>query len=191
MTDDNRTDTDRRTNPEGRPPEGTVVDRRLGLDRREPERSVTATGLERRRGRGRRLSDFTKSAEEGEMNTEQFLFLMAIEAFKKSNDRMFPTWSDVLEVVRLLGYRKTCPMEITLDNADDWTERPEAPSNVRPDRWAERFTRSERESIQTRTRGGARDIGDEALEALDAMEEAFGEMADDDDDDGLDLTDAA
>ena len=190
MTDDNRTDTDRRTNPHGRPPEGTVVDRRLGLDRREPERPVTATGLERRRGRGRRLSDFTKSAEEGEMNTEQFLFLMAIEAFKKSNDRMFPTWSDVLEVVRLLGYRKTRPMEITLDNADDWTERADAPSDVRPDRWAERFTASERESIQTRTTGAGRDIGDEALEALDAMEEAFGELADEDDD-GLDLTDAA
>jgi len=186
MTSEKRSNHERRESTHGRPPEGTVVDRRLGLDRRSAERPV-ATGLERRRGRGRRLSDFTKAAEEGEMTTEQFLFLMAIEAFKKSNDRMFPTWSDVREVVRLLGYRKTNPMEIVLDNADDWTEAPDAPANVRPERWAERFTDSERRSIRPKP-GAERDISDDALDALEAMEEAFGELADDD---GVDLTDAA
>lgn len=149
---------DRRQNRNGTPPPGTVIDRRLGLNRRTedpappatqvpgPEKAADGlTGLERRRGPGRRLSDFTKSAEEGEMTTEQFLFLMAIDAFKKSNDRMFPTWTDVLEVIRLLGYRKTQPTELKLPNADDWRERPDAPANVRPQRWAERFTRTDRE----------------------------------------------
>mgnify|MGYP001443619621 CR=1 FL=1 len=141
-----RRTTDRRKNPNGTPPPGTVVDRRLGLDRRErvtPKQDLV-TGAERARGPGRRLSDFTKAAEEGEMTTEQFLFLMAIDAFKKSNDRMFPTWTDVLEVVRLLGYRKTMPSELSLPNADDWRERPDAPANVRPQRWAERFTTDDR-----------------------------------------------
>jgi hypothetical protein len=96
------------------------------------------SGLERRRGAGRRLSDFTRSAEEGELTKEQFLFLMAVEAFKKANRKQFPTWTDVLEVVRLLGYRKTMPMELTLNNAEDWRESPNTPSNVRPDRWHER-----------------------------------------------------
>ncbi|MBM4108903.1 MAG: hypothetical protein FJ255_08875 [Phycisphaerae bacterium] len=97
-----------------------------------------STGLERRRGPGRRLSDFTKSAEDGEMTREQFLFLMAIDAFKKGNQKQFPTWTDVLEVVRLLGYRKTMPSELTLRNADDWREAADTASGVRPDRWAQR-----------------------------------------------------
>lgn len=160
---------DRRKNPNGTPPPGTVVDRRLGLDPRggvTPKQKLV-TGAERARGPGRRLSDFTKSAEEGEMTTEQFLFLMAIDAFKKSNDRMFPTWTDVLEVVRLLGYRKTMPSELNLSNADDWREPANGPSNVRPQRWAERFTKTEKqlehEAIaQLEAQFGAEDDDEEA-----------------------------
>jgi len=125
----------------------SVVDRRLGLDRRQMGGDAP-TGLERRRGPGRRLSDFQRSAEEGEHTQEQFLFLMAIEAFKKSNGAAFPSWSDVLEVIRLLGYRKTMPSELNLPNAEDWREPPHAPSNVRPRRWSERFTDGERRQIE-------------------------------------------
>lgn len=116
------------------------VDRRLGLDRREIQARINGgsvesgepgTGLERRRGPGRRRTDFMKSAEEGEMNREQFLFLMAIDAFKKSNAVMYPTWSDVLEVVRLLGYRKTMPSELNIRGAEDFREAPDAISGVR------------------------------------------------------------
>lgn len=69
-----------------------VVDRRLGL--------------ERRRGPGRRRSDDRKSAEEGQMSDEQFEFLMAIDEYKRKNARPFPTWTEVLEVIKALGYRK-------------------------------------------------------------------------------------
>jgi len=69
-----------------------VVDRRLGLDRR--------------RGPGRRRSDERKSAEEGQMSDEQFEFLMAIDEYKRKNARPFPTWTEVLEVIKALGYRK-------------------------------------------------------------------------------------
>jgi len=69
-----------------------VVDRRLGLDRR--------------RGPGRRLSDDRKSAEEGQMSDEQFEFLMAIDEYKRKNTRPFPTWTEVLDVIKALGYRK-------------------------------------------------------------------------------------
>ena len=75
------------------------------------------------------------------MTSEQFLFLVAIDEFKKGNGVAFPTWTDVLEVVRLLGYRKTQKSELNLPRAEDWREPPNAPSDVRPDRWAERFTR--------------------------------------------------
>lgn len=69
-----------------------VVDRRLGLDRR--------------RGPGRRLSDNRKAAEEGRMSDEQFEFLRAIDEYKRSNSRPFPTWTEVLDVIKALGYRK-------------------------------------------------------------------------------------
>lgn len=109
-----------------------VVDRRSGIDRRALEEGKV--GFDRRRGPGRRLSDFTKSAEEGELTQEQFLFLMAIESFKRANGKTFPAWTDVLEVIRLLGYRKTCASEFALDNAEDWREKADAPSKVRPER---------------------------------------------------------
>ncbi len=116
-------------------PEGTqndgVVDRRSGVDRRDAPDQAGKVDLDRRRGPGRRLTDFTKSAEEGEHTTEQFLFVQAIEAFKRSNGKTFPTWTDVLEVVRLLGYRKTCASAVAGVTADDWTEKPDAPHKTR------------------------------------------------------------
>ena len=102
-----------------------------GPDRRKSVLDTRSSGLERRRGPGRRLTDFVKAAEEGEMNAEQFLFLKAIETFKAANNKHYPNWTDVLEVVRLLGYRKTGPSELNLPGVDDWTEKPESPSNVR------------------------------------------------------------
>jgi hypothetical protein len=109
-------------------PERSVVDRRAGLDRRQktraesgytgPERRSAGdrrTGLERRRGPGVRRSDDRRLAEEGEMTGEQFEFVMAIETYKKVNKRMFPTWTEVLEVMRQLGYRKVEHRTIALE----------------------------------------------------------------------------
>lgn len=102
-----------------------------GPDRRNSVLDTRASGLERRRGPGRRLTDFVKAAEEGEMNAEQFLFLKAIETFKAANNKHYPNWTDVLEVVRLLGYRKTLESELNLPGASDWTEKADADANVR------------------------------------------------------------
>ena len=65
------------------------------------------------------------------MTAEQFLFLMAIDEFKKANSRTFPQWTDVLEVIHLLGYRKTMPSELNLRRAEDWRERADAAAGVR------------------------------------------------------------
>jgi hypothetical protein len=98
-----------------------------GIDRRKNVVDVRTSGaLERRRGPGRRRSDFMRAAEDGHMTREQFLFVSAIDAYKRANDTPFPTWTEVLEVIRKLGYRKTCVMTFTLDNAEDWTEAPDA-----------------------------------------------------------------
>lgn len=111
---------------------GSVVDRRSGLDRRQQTREQSGytgperrsgldrrSGLERRRGPGRRLPDDRKAAEEGEMTPEQFEFIMAIETYKKVNKRMFPTWTEVLEVITQLGYRKTQSRQINLPNCPE------------------------------------------------------------------------
>jgi len=98
-----------------------------GPDRRSVVNNRSFTGLERRRGPGRRRSDFVKSAEEGEMTGEQFLFIQAIDAYKRVNQKPFPTWTEVLEVIRKLGYRKTCKMTLDLPSCPDWTEPADAP----------------------------------------------------------------
>lgn len=113
----------------------SVVDRRAGLDRRQqtrddagydgPERRVAKderrTGLERRRGAGIRREEERRSAEEGEMTAEQFEFVMAIETYKKVNKKLFPTWTEVLEVIEQLGYKKIAERQMKLENV------PEAP----------------------------------------------------------------
>ncbi|MFP4106997.1 MAG: hypothetical protein ACLFVU_13030 [Phycisphaerae bacterium] len=73
-------------------------ERRSPVDRR--------SGLDRRRGPGRRRSDDRRSAEEGEMTDEQFEFVMAINEYKRVNSRPFPTWTEVLDIIKALGYRK-------------------------------------------------------------------------------------
>lgn len=65
------------------------------------------------------------------MTREQFLFIKAIESFKAANNVMYPTWTDILEVVRLLGYRKTLNTELQIGGAEDFTESPQALSGVR------------------------------------------------------------
>jgi len=86
---------------------GDSEDRRASDDRR--------TGLERRRGPGRRRSDSRRSAEEGELNDEQFDFVMAMDEYKRANKRPFPSWTEVLEVIKYLGYRKVAPVGEHLD----------------------------------------------------------------------------
>ena len=116
--------------PQGHHEQEGVVDRRSGLDRRDLQ-AASPTNLERRRGPGRRLTDFVKAAEEGEMTQEQFLFLLAIDTFKRVNGKTFPNWTDVLEVVRKLGYRKTMSSELDLGGrAEDWTERADSNSGI-------------------------------------------------------------
>jgi hypothetical protein len=89
-----------------------VVDRRLGLDRR--------------RGPGRRRTDDRKAAEEGHMSDEQFEFLMAIDEYKRKNARPFPTWTEVLEVIKAIGYRKVAEPQ-SLNNPEEQAKPPKVP----------------------------------------------------------------
>ena len=86
-------------------------------ERRKQDRRETVvnrrTGFDRRRGPGRRRSEDRRSAEEGEMTDEQFEFIMAINEYKKVNKRPFPSWTEVLDIITALGYRKVAePQDI-------------------------------------------------------------------------------
>ncbi|MEN6334579.1 MAG: hypothetical protein ABFE01_09975 [Phycisphaerales bacterium] len=123
----------------GNPYDPNFIDRRSGKDRRESvvDRRI---GLDRQRGPGRRRSDERKSAEEGQMSDEQFDFIMAIDEYKRANSRPFPTWTEVLEVIRALGYRKVAePQALTPHgssceaNAEESDEDFESPDEPEPD----------------------------------------------------------
>ena len=49
---------------------------------------------------------FTWDALIHKMTEEQWDFLQAMNEYKRVNNRPFPTWSEVLDVLRAIGYRK-------------------------------------------------------------------------------------
>ena len=85
--------------------DGILEKRQITTERRQ---SVVErrSDFDRRRGPGHRRTPERRAAEEGQMNEEQFEFLMAIDEYKRANQRPFPTWTEVLEVIRAIGYRK-------------------------------------------------------------------------------------
>jgi hypothetical protein len=90
-------------------PEGKgSPDRRTGDRRAEPRRSKVERrmGLDRRRGPGRRRAEIRKNAEEGEMAGELLEFVMTVDEYKRINDRPFPSWSEIFEIIQYLGYRR-------------------------------------------------------------------------------------
>src|SRR4051794_23612895 len=58
-----------------------------------------------RRSSGRRRSVDPTTCDR-DYSAAELEFLAAIEGYKRASGRMFPTWSEVLEVVRDLGYQK-------------------------------------------------------------------------------------
>ncbi|NOS99211.1 MAG: hypothetical protein HOP29_01125 [Phycisphaerales bacterium] len=76
---------------------------RRASDRRGTDRRA---GLDRRRGPGRRRGEVRKDAEEGEMSGELLEFVITIDEYKRINERPFPSWSEVFEIVHFLGYRR-------------------------------------------------------------------------------------
>jgi hypothetical protein len=92
-------------------PEVLVTDRRggdrRGADRRKrtiPVAVERRSGKDRRQGERRRQIDPTTC--ERDYNDEEIAFMKAMDQYKRDNRRPFPTWSEVLEVLHALGYRR-------------------------------------------------------------------------------------
>ncbi len=77
-------------------------------ERRKRRRRTTA---ERRLGgiAGKRAEDrqaFEKRIENGELTLEEVEFIRAIDRYKRKYERPFPSWSEILLIVKELGYTK-------------------------------------------------------------------------------------
>ena len=73
--------------------------------------------MNRRRGPGRRRGEVRRAAEEGEISGELLEFIMAVDEYKRVNERPFPTWSEVFEIVQYLGYRKVAAQATHINTA--------------------------------------------------------------------------
>jgi hypothetical protein len=84
----------------------TAVDRSTAEFEKPTEASRRAThaALARAASKRRRLVDPTTC--ERKYSRAELEFMQAMHAYKQRSGRMFPTWSEVLEVLNDLGYRK-------------------------------------------------------------------------------------
>lgn len=87
------------------PPETCFHDRREGRDRRTPGPADAKTGQERR-SKVERRRHVDPTTFERQYTPEELDFMNAMQAFKIRSGRPFPTYSEVLEIARGLGYRK-------------------------------------------------------------------------------------
>jgi hypothetical protein len=113
--EETHTPADRRTGAErrsGRPSNFSGPERRNGVDRRVLADRRTGgerrTNLDRRHAL-RRQEDakaFQKRVEEGDLTLEEIEFVRAVDRYKRKFNRPFPTWSEILAIVKELGYTK-------------------------------------------------------------------------------------
>jgi hypothetical protein len=94
-------------------PPGVATTDRRGGDRRGNERrqrnvpvAVERRSGQERRHQGERRRQVDPTTCERDYTDEEIIFMKAMDQYKRDNRRPFPTWSEVLEVLYALGYRK-------------------------------------------------------------------------------------
>ena len=78
------------------------------IDRRRNEETAPAPVLERR-AKVQRRRQIDPTTCERDYSIEEVEFMNAMDEYKRKNGRMFPTCSEVLEVIRGLGYVRLSP----------------------------------------------------------------------------------
>ena len=109
--------------------EVTIDRRRSNRRGPEAESAAPAPKLERRQKVNRRRQIDPTTCER-DYTDDEIQFMNALEQYKRTSGRMFPTCSEVLEVVRSLGYVKLSPSELTSRTAENPTEPAEVPTFV-------------------------------------------------------------
>lgn len=103
----NRRSSDRATEPVLSVDRRATVDRRNTNDRRKKQIPVAferRSGSDRRNVERRRQVDPTTC--ERDYSGEEVEFMSMMDLYKRLAGRQFPTWSEVLEVLYAMGYRK-------------------------------------------------------------------------------------
>ncbi len=88
-----------------------TIDRRTKQERREEQVSVAGSKLERREKVTRRRQIDPTTCER-DYSDQEVAFMSALDEYKRKNGRMFPTCSEVLEVIRDLGYVQLSSAEL-------------------------------------------------------------------------------
>ena len=109
-------------------PKELVVDRRRTVRRAlkttDQKRSAVVDAapennkpkVERRKAKVERRRQIDPTTCERDYNDEEILFMKAMDDYKRRSGRQFPTWSEVLEVLRDLGYRKVAEEQTTFES---------------------------------------------------------------------------
>jgi len=116
-----------------------LPDRRSGEDRRQQNIPVA---VERRkldrRAKVPRRRQIDPTTCERDYTPDEIEFMIALDEYKRSSGRMFPTCSEILEVIKKLGYEKRpkpavdAQDNIPAENHEDATPSPEATSPSEP-----------------------------------------------------------
>jgi hypothetical protein len=106
---------DRRSGPRTNAAKST--DGRTKLDRRSgeasPEQVAKLISEEKKKVKVQRRRQIDPTTCERDYSEDEIAFMQAMDEYKRKNGRMFPTCSEILEVVRSIGYAKVndpCPV---------------------------------------------------------------------------------
>lgn len=81
-------------------------DQRTAVDRRKNQIPVAVELRQRERRKVSRRRQIDPTTCERDYSDEEIEFMHALDEYKRENGRMFPTCSEILEVVRKLGYER-------------------------------------------------------------------------------------
>lgn len=84
-------------------------DRRAGAANEQQIKAIIAEEKKKNKVQRRRQIDPTTC--ERDYSNDEVEFMKALEQYKRTSGRMFPTCSEILEVIRALGYVKTSPTQ--------------------------------------------------------------------------------
>ncbi len=96
---------------------------RRGNDRRKKSNTVAEERRTDPRRKVQRRRQIDPTTCERDYNDEEIEFMHALDDYKRANGRMFPTCSEILEVIRGLGYQKVADIEVI--ESTDLVEEPE------------------------------------------------------------------
>jgi hypothetical protein len=97
-------------------PAAKVIEPAQWIDERATEKATRAARARHASGRRRHIDPTTC---ERDYSQDEIEFMNAMNLYKKSSGRAFPTWSEVLEVLRSLGYEKQAFLKQFAPDQDD------------------------------------------------------------------------